>query len=45
LYKFEILVVATTPFIVEVITPAFAKSVFEFIILEVEVTPFTTEVI
>lgn len=36
--------VATTPFTVEVITPALAESVFELIMEEVEVTPFTTEV-
>jgi hypothetical protein len=37
-------VVATTPFMTEVITPEFAESVFELIRLEVEVTPFTIEV-
>jgi hypothetical protein len=35
-------VVATTPFTVEVITPAVAERVLELIKEEVEVTPFTT---
>lgn len=37
-------VVATTPFTVEVITPAAAERVLELMIEDVEVTPLTTEV-
>jgi hypothetical protein len=44
LYKLDILVVATTPFTVEVITPEFAERLFEFIMpaLVVDTTPLTT---
>jgi hypothetical protein len=45
LYKFEILVVATTPLILEVMTPALAVKLFEFIKLVEVASPFTILVI
>jgi hypothetical protein len=45
LYRLDIEVVATTPFIVEVIMPAFAKSVFELTAVVVDTLPFTFDVI